>query len=180
MGRYVSFIDDSRKVHGDKYDYKYSMCYKKSQKVPIICPTHGIFNQVVSRHVNGFGCAKCKGSESFQKKIENPIEDDFHNWVKESKRSKNFDSFKFYIASCKNKTESFIKVGKTFRAASQRIGDIPYSSELIYVFEGTAEEVSKKESEFISKNLEHIYTPMKKFGGCRECFSSIVTKNLKI
>ena len=53
------FIEKSRLVHGDKYDYS-KVEYKNSQtKVCIICPKHGEFYQTPSGHVRGRGCPVC-------------------------------------------------------------------------------------------------------------------------
>ena len=53
------FIERSRKVHGDKYDYSKVEYVNNRTKVCIICPTHGEFYQEPISHMNGFGCAKC-------------------------------------------------------------------------------------------------------------------------
>lgn len=53
------FINESRKVHGVKYDYSKSNCQFKSDIVTIICPEHGEFQQSVSSHLKGHACSKC-------------------------------------------------------------------------------------------------------------------------
>jgi len=58
------FIERSRKIHGDRYDYSHIKEYKNNQtKVPIICPEHGEFLQTPKNHLNGRGCPKCGGTE---------------------------------------------------------------------------------------------------------------------
>ena len=53
------FIEQARKIHGDKYDYS-KVDYKGSfTKVCIICPEHGEFWQTPRNHLNGHGCPKC-------------------------------------------------------------------------------------------------------------------------
>ena len=54
-------IEDARKVHGGKYDYSLIENYKNSkQKVPIICPVHGVFYSCMNKHViSKQGCPKC-------------------------------------------------------------------------------------------------------------------------
>ena len=53
------FIDKARKVHGDKYNYD-KVVYKNSLlPVDIICPIHGVFHQLPSNHLLGYGCKKC-------------------------------------------------------------------------------------------------------------------------
>src|SRR6056297_2875605 len=56
-------INIFRKVHGDKYDYSLVSTTKTKQKVKIICPIHGIFEQTVSGHLRGNNCKKCSSSK---------------------------------------------------------------------------------------------------------------------
>ena len=56
-----SFIEEARRVHGDKYDYS-KVEYKGTDvKVCIICPKHGEFWQTPKNHLYGRGCLKCYG-----------------------------------------------------------------------------------------------------------------------
>lgn len=57
------FIEDAKKVHGDKYDYSKVEYKNKETKVTIICPIHGEFQQTPSNHLSGYGCNEC-GHES--------------------------------------------------------------------------------------------------------------------
>lgn len=53
------FIEDAKKIHGDKYDYS-KVEYKGNKvKVCIICPEHGEFWQTPNKHLSGQGCSKC-------------------------------------------------------------------------------------------------------------------------
>lgn len=55
----LEFIEKAKLVHGDKYDYS-EVEYKSSrEKVKIICPIHGEFNQEPASHLRGRGCPKC-------------------------------------------------------------------------------------------------------------------------
>ncbi len=55
------FIERSKKIHGDLYDYS-KVNYKNSKKkVIIICKIHGEFQQIPTDHYNGHGCPKCSG-----------------------------------------------------------------------------------------------------------------------
>ena len=64
------FIKRAREVHGDKYDYS-KVEYKTTRdKITIICPIHGEFEQSPNNHLRGRGCPKCannikKTSEEF-------------------------------------------------------------------------------------------------------------------
>ena len=56
------FIEDARKVHGDKYDYSLVDYKNNKTKVKIVCPKHGEFWQTPSNHIKGQGCPMCKNS----------------------------------------------------------------------------------------------------------------------
>lgn len=57
------FINKSKEIHGDKYDYT-SVEYINSHKsVMIICKKHGIFEQKPYSHLNGIGCPNCNRSK---------------------------------------------------------------------------------------------------------------------
>ncbi len=56
------FINASKKVHGDKYDYSVVKYKTARLKVIIICPTHGPFAQVPFSHIIGNGCGACAGN----------------------------------------------------------------------------------------------------------------------
>ena len=55
------FIEESKKIHKNKYDYSLTVYVNNKTKVKIICPEHGVFEQRVDLHKNGSGCPKCKG-----------------------------------------------------------------------------------------------------------------------
>lgn len=54
------FIVESRKVHGDKYDYTDTTLTNNKTPVTITCPTHGVFTQTPWHHIHqSSGCPKC-------------------------------------------------------------------------------------------------------------------------
>lgn len=53
------FIERSKIVHGNKYDYSQTEYKSAHEKVKIICPTHGVFEQKAWGHLNGKGCPEC-------------------------------------------------------------------------------------------------------------------------
>ncbi len=53
------FIKNSLIIHGSKYDYSNVKYINNNTKVEIICPTHGIFKQTPSNHLNKNGCSQC-------------------------------------------------------------------------------------------------------------------------
>lgn len=56
------YITNMLEIHGDKYDYSKVIYTNNKNKVSIICPLHGEFNQVAQTHSKGSGCKKCKES----------------------------------------------------------------------------------------------------------------------
>ena len=57
-----TFIQKSRMVHGDLYNYDKVIYTNNKSKVTITCKVHGDFEQNASSHYNmGRGCPKCKG-----------------------------------------------------------------------------------------------------------------------
>ena len=59
----TEFIERSRKIHGDKYDYSKVRYINNGTKVCIICPEHGEFWQTPHNHLIGHGCHKCKNNK---------------------------------------------------------------------------------------------------------------------
>ena len=56
------FLDISKKIHGDKYDYSKVVFDKMKDSVIIICKKHGNFSQTPNGHINKKnGCPKCLG-----------------------------------------------------------------------------------------------------------------------
>ena len=81
----IKFIDESNKIHNNKYDYSKVQYTKAHEKVTIICPIHGKFNQLAYAHKQGKGCTKCgieKNRLSIQKKIDesNKIHNNKYNY----------------------------------------------------------------------------------------------------
>ncbi len=56
------FIEKSKKIHGNKYDYSKVNYSTNSVPVTIICPTHGEFKQSPQSHLGGSGCPTCAGT----------------------------------------------------------------------------------------------------------------------
>lgn len=76
-------IDDSKEIHGDKYDYSLVKYNGIDKKIRIICPIHGEFEQTPTKHINGQGCPKCAGknktTEEFIQQCKN-IHGDKYNY----------------------------------------------------------------------------------------------------
>lgn len=57
------WLEDSNKIHNNKYDYSKVKYNNITDDVIIGCPIHGFFEQSASAHRKGHGCIKCAGIE---------------------------------------------------------------------------------------------------------------------
>lgn len=53
------FISKAKAIHGNKFDYLLTKYINNKTKVKIICPTHGIFEQLPCNHLAKKGCPSC-------------------------------------------------------------------------------------------------------------------------
>ena len=54
-------IRRAREKHGDKYDYSLvEDSPRMDLKMKIICPVHGVFEQIIRNHLRGDGCIRCR------------------------------------------------------------------------------------------------------------------------
>jgi len=53
------FIQEAKRIHGNKYNYSKSVYRLGTEKVHIECPSHGFFEQIPKKHISGQGCPKC-------------------------------------------------------------------------------------------------------------------------
>ncbi len=53
------FINKSKEIHGNKYDYSLVEYQGLDKKIKIICLEHGIFDQTAYSHMQGRGCYEC-------------------------------------------------------------------------------------------------------------------------
>lgn len=54
------FLYYSNIAHGNRYDYSKAIYTISRNKVIIVCPQHGEFNQQAGAHMRGDGCPKCR------------------------------------------------------------------------------------------------------------------------
>jgi hypothetical protein len=62
-----TFIEESNRIHENKYDYSLTEYNRSHDKVKIMCKTHGIFEQTPDLHLRGSGCPIC--GNKFDKSI---------------------------------------------------------------------------------------------------------------
>ena len=85
--KFTETISEFIKIHNNKYSYPQSYKYFKNMKslIPIECPEHGEFKQLVHNHKQGKGCFKCidksKDLQYFLEKSE-IIHSDYYNYSK--------------------------------------------------------------------------------------------------
>ena len=92
------FITKAINIHGDLYSYKKVIYRYATEKVEIICKTHGSFFQTPSKHLTGNGCDACGGTKSLSI-------DDFIN------KSNFIHKYKYsYIESKYSEAHSKIKI----------------------------------------------------------------------
>jgi len=60
-----TFIERSKQVHGDRYDYSLVEYKNNRTKVKIGCKIHGVFEQEPKSHIKGQNCLKCSHLDSF-------------------------------------------------------------------------------------------------------------------
>ena len=54
------FLKEANRLHNNKYTYVESTYKSSKEKVTIICPIHGVFEQTPDKHINrGAGCQAC-------------------------------------------------------------------------------------------------------------------------
>ena len=61
---YEKFIEKAKIIHGDRYDYSLVEYINAKTKIKIICPIHGIFEQIPDNHTTKkYGCPFCRESQ---------------------------------------------------------------------------------------------------------------------
>ena len=171
------YIKQANKVHNNKYDYSLTICNLTTNKITIICPEHGKFEQRASNHMLGRGCLKCSNLLTTTRNQDKNPGWNYSKWQSIGLESKKFDSFKVYIIRCWNDKESFYKIGRTYKTIKQRFGsymNMPYFWETIKVIEGNGVEICELENQLHNEHKKYRYMPLIKFQGNYECFSEII------
>lgn len=162
-----SFINKSKQIHGNRYDYTLTEYGSNAHdKVKIICKEHGVFEMSPNSHLIGSNCPQCSKRTTGWTRT---------SWMKSCKGK----TAKLYVIKCFNEDESFYKIGITNRKdLSKRFSCntlMPYRYEIIKIIES-------KEDPIYIYNLERTlhklhkavrYTPKIRFAGDSECFSEI-------
>ncbi|HUV83655.1 MAG TPA: hypothetical protein VMV77_12755 [Bacteroidales bacterium] len=162
----LAFAIKSKRIHGDRYSYDFVEYIGDRFKVKILCPAHGMFEQLMCNHLAGNGCPVCGMDSGKRKWAKNGFSRTA--WI-DYCRTENKIS-KIYILSCSDRIENFIKIGITAQKMSERCRLIPYDYDIIFVSSGSPEFIYDKEKTLHKKYSYYKYVPLKKFDGYRECF----------
>lgn len=151
------FITKSRLLHGDKYDYSKSVYTASNNKITIICPYHGEFEQWAYSHMcRGSGCKKCGSISSSKNSYLTTTSSEFTT---------------LYYIKCYGKAEVFYKIGVAKNGVISRYPDsnsMPYLFEVLREIRGDAERLLEIERSI--KLTIQPYTPLILFGGsATEC-----------
>jgi very-short-patch-repair endonuclease len=68
-------ISEFKKIHLDKYNYSLVEFAGVSNKIKVICNTHGIFEQTIYHHLKGQGCKLCKSNSIGEEYIKLHLEE---------------------------------------------------------------------------------------------------------
>lgn len=111
------FIEKSKIIHLDTYDYNNINYIDNSTKVEIICKEHGSFLQTPNSHMNGSGCPKCGRIRMKNSKIDNS-----NKWLEDFTRvhSDKYDYSKVIYTGAINKIEIVCREHGSF---FQRVSD---------------------------------------------------------
>ena len=55
----ADFISRASSIHQNKYDYSLVNYSNLNDRISIICPKHGVFDQLARSHLDGHGCKRC-------------------------------------------------------------------------------------------------------------------------
>lgn len=175
------YINKAREKHRDKYDYSLIKSVKGClDKVPIVCPEHGIFYQCIGYHSRGVGCYKC-GMEYIKNSFKTFHKKRFLGGVRKSEWlsiQRNREAT-LYVVRLFNDTESFLKIGITFNKVSKRLCQIKYNKEILFTY-------SSLDADFVFELEKHCKTKFKNqkilpntlFKGYTECLDISIKEEL--
>lgn len=157
------FINRSKLIHDNKYDYSELIYNNNRTKVKIKCPDHGFFDQVPSSHLTGKGCDDCARLLGVWH---------YSAWERCGQTSKNFSGFKFYIVKLFNDDDCIFKFGKTYLNIKYRLREIKeYDYQEVITMEGSDKEISLIEEKFSRLVSKDKSLPLYDFDGRTECFT---------
>lgn len=160
------FIAEATEVHGDQYDYSQIIEYKNSKTVvPVVCKTHGVFQQTPDAHINQkSGCPLCntgsgKGGYS-------------HSYFQHNPEEQNIPGI-LYAARFTNGNEKFIKFGITAKTTHHRFSRSEYKHMMVEVMHERFMPLYEAfciEQTTLESLKQHRFFTNTPFSGHTECF----------
>lgn len=159
------FIERSKSVYGDFYDYSKTVYTNCREPVTVTCPVHGDFDIIAYYHSSGGnGCPECglengaMGVNSYKKSCPNGAS--------------------AYVLEMSNSEEVFIKVGisKNVKSRADDLSRVSKTSVKILHTVGftDAGDAWYLEKDILSAFAEHKYNPAEPFNGSTECLNVCV------
>jgi hypothetical protein len=112
------FIQKSRQVHGEKYDYSKTRYKTSDDKVTITCRVHGDFEQVAYHHLAGHGCVRCRFND-----VQYIMTDKRHQALEKARNAKVGQ-----IPYNKHTTQNFIDAAKSVHGSRYDYSKVVYES----------------------------------------------------
>ena len=182
------YVEQAKKVHGEKYDYQCTDYKNGKSKVKINCHKHGIFEKIAGDHLRGFGCPDCVFDDisislknDFFKKAKD-VHGDRYDYSKvkyiamiskiqlNCKEHGNFSivakthlSSEGYCPKCKNRDKV-----EDFKYKAKSVHGELYDYSKIKKYSKKVEIVCKKHGSFIQCSSKHITCQ----SGCPRCNNS--------
>lgn len=171
------FSIKAMQIHGDKYSYEFVNYIKSYTKIKILCPIHGIFEQLPNAHLEGHECKKCADVKAVQSRETCGFSKT--QWIEACKNKATEPSL--YVINCYNEDESFVKIGITSKKVNARFFGInmSYIFNIIHLHSNNPEYIYDKEKELHKQFKEYKYKPKMKFNGYTECFNLSILNELK-
>lgn len=173
--KYVGFKEFCKRanlIHSGRYAYVDNDFKRMSDKVLIICSTHGKFEQIATNHLKGYGCPKCS-----------VVGLNRAAYVERSKEK--YDGLCWlYLIKCFNGAEVFYKAGMTLQGVENRYNSkmkMPYDYEIVCEVQADVDLVWGVEKEVHRLLYKFKYRPEIEFSGhLQECYLRIPKRVLNL
>lgn len=60
---FSKWVEEANRIHNFKYDYSDSIYQGANERITIHCSIHGLFKQIASSHIKGYGCNDCGNNQ---------------------------------------------------------------------------------------------------------------------
>ncbi len=178
--KFETFLEKSKIIHKNKYDYSQVEWKRAVDKIKIKCPVHGVFEQIAYDHMIKYGCQKCApitiGLKS-RGKVKNVIG---CGWTPQSYKKRVGESTYLYIIEIAQ--ENLIKVSVSVNGAKRRFNrasNFPYQIKILEETSYKSDFLFALERKIRNKFKDYRKLPNKKFSGWKECFDSTILKDIK-